>query len=228
MATILQIETATPICSIAIGLDGKCLAFKEIKKENSHSSLVTVMIDELLKQENITPSQLDAIAISMGPGSYTGLRIGASVAKGMCYALGIPLIAISTLKAMAWGIREAHGNKPNTLYCPMIEARRMEVYASVYDSEMNTILADTAIILDNQSFVDLLQEKTIIFAGDGSIKAKTQITNTNARFIETEASAQWMCELSENAYHENAFANTAYFAPFYLKEFQTTQPRKKV
>jgi len=228
MATILQIETATPICSIAIGLDGKCLAFKEIKKENSHSSLLTVMIDDLLKQQQITPSQLDAIAISMGPGSYTGLRIGTSVAKGMCYALGIPLIAISTLKAMAWGIREAYGKTPNTLYCPMIEARRMEVYASVYDSEMNAILADTAIILDNQSFMDLLEEKTIIFAGDGSIKAKTQLTNTNALFIETEASSQWMCELSENAYHEKAFADTAYFVPFYLKEFQTTQPRKKV
>jgi len=228
MAIILQIETATPVCSVAIAKDGKLIAFKEILKENSHSSLITVMIDELLKELGLTPKQLDAIAVSKGPGSYTGLRIGASVAKGMCYALDIPLIAISTLKALAWGIREEYGNNANTLYCPMIDARRMEVYATIVDADLHAIIEDVPVILDDNSFSELLKENTIVFAGDGSEKSKTVLTSQNARFIDTLASARWMCELSESAYQSKTFADTAYFAPFYLKEFQTTVPRKKV
>jgi tRNA threonylcarbamoyladenosine biosynthesis protein TsaB len=228
MAILLHIETATPVCSIALGIDGNCVSYKELVKENSHSSLVTVMIDELLKEQGLTTAQLNAVAISYGPGSYTGLRIGTSVAKGMCYALDIPLIAISTLKSMAWGMRQTYGGDQNTLYCPMIDARRMEVYASIVNAGLVSVLDDSAVILDEHSFEALLQNKTIVFAGDGSIKAKTVITNDNAFFIETQASSCWMCELAANAYREQAFADTAYFTPFYLKEFQTTVPRKKV
>ena len=228
MAIILQIETATPVCSVALAIDGKCIAFKELVKENSHSSLVTVMIDELLHEQNITTKHLDAIAVSKGPGSYTGLRIGASVAKGMCYALEIPLIAISTLKEMAWGIRETYGKQQNTLYCPMIDARRMEVYASVVDANLDARIEDIPVILDEQSFSELLVANTIVFAGDGSEKAKTVLTNKNALFIDTLASSRWMYELAEQAYQIKDFTDTAYFAPFYLKEFQTTVPRKKV
>jgi len=228
MAIILQIETATPVCSVALAIEGKCVAFKELIKENSHSSLVTVMIEELLKEQKLTPKQLDAVAVSMGPGSYTGLRIGASVAKGMCYALEIPLIAVSTLKAMAWGIRETYGIKTNTLYCPMIDARRMEVYATIVDAELQAILEDVPVILDDSSFSEFLNDNTIVFAGDGCEKSKIVITSQNAKFIDILASARWMCELSENSYQLKTFADTAYFAPFYLKEFQTTVPRKKV
>ena len=228
MAIILQIETATPVCSVALAIEGKCVAFKELIKENSHSSLVTVMIEELLKEQKLTPKQLDAVAVSMGPGSYTGLRIGASVAKGMCYALEIPLIAVSTLKAMAWGIRETYGIKTNTLYCPMIDARRMEVYATIVDAELQAILEDVPVILDDSSFSEFLNDNTIVFAGDGCEKSKIVITSQNSKFIDILASARWMCELSENSYKLKNFADTAYFAPFYLKEFQTTVPRKKV
>lgn len=228
MAIILQIETATPVCSVALAIDGNCVSYKEVVKENSHSSLLTVMIEELLHEQNLKPSQLDAVAVSMGPGSYTGLRIGVSVAKGMCYALNIPLIAISTLKALAWGMRNSHGKSSDTLFCPMIDARRMEVYAIVVDNELEPIMHDSAIILDEQSFSDLLQKQTVVFAGDGSMKASTLITDPKACFIETLASARWMCALSETAFQEKSFADTAYFTPFYLKEFQTTVPRKKV
>ena len=228
MAIILHIETATPVCSVAIGIDGKCISFKEVVKENSHSSLLTVMIDELLKEQNLLPNDLQAIAVSNGPGSYTGLRIGASVAKGMSYALDIPVITVSTLKAMAWGIRESFGKNQNTLYCPMIDARRMEVYASMVDENLQTTMEDIPVILDEQTFVDILANKIVVFAGDGSIKAKSVILHENARFIEVQASARWMCELLEQAYKVQTFADTAYFTPFYLKEFQTTVPRKKV
>ena len=228
MAIILQIETATPVCSVALAIDGKCVAFKELIKENSHSSLLTVMIDELLQEQGLIPQQLDAIAVSKGPGSYTGLRIGASVAKGLCYAMDKPLIVISTLKAIAWSIRETFGIKNNTLYCPMIDARRMEVYATIVDCDLNAIMEDVAVLLDEQTFSDLLKENTIIFAGDGSEKSKTILTSPNAKFVNTLASARWMCELAEKAFQEKVFADTAYFAPFYLKEFQTTVPRKKL
>lgn len=228
MAIILHIETATPVCSVALGVDGKCIAFKEVVKENSHSSLLTVMIDELLKSQKFSIKDLQAIAVSNGPGSYTGLRIGASVAKGMSYALDIPIITVSTLKAMAWGIREIFGKQQSTLYCPMIDARRMEVYASMVDENLQTILEDIPVILDEQTFATILANKTIVFAGDGSTKAQSIITHANAQFIDVQASARWMCELSELAYKEQTFADTAYFTPFYLKEFQTTVPRKKV
>jgi tRNA threonylcarbamoyladenosine biosynthesis protein TsaB len=129
---------------------------------------------------------------------------------------------------MAWGMRESYGKKENTLFCPMIDARRMEVYARIVDTDLHTILEDSPVILDENSFQELLLQNTIVFAGDGSMKTKTVIMNPNAVYIETQASSRWMCELAANAYREQAFADTAYFAPLYLKEFQTTVPRKKV
>lgn len=227
MAIILHIETATPVCSVALGIDGQCVGFKEIEKENSHSSLVTVMIEQLLKDHNIITTQLQAIAVSKGPGSYTGLRIGASVAKGMCYALDIPLIAISTLESIAKGAQLGVNCNQNMLICPMIDARRQEVYTALFDEKMNRLTDDKPLILDEHSFVDTIAGKILILCGDGSKKAGEIMKTVPFIQSNTTASARWMVEIGEQMFKTQSFENTAYFAPFYLKEFITTTPRKR-
>jgi tRNA threonylcarbamoyladenosine biosynthesis protein TsaB len=229
MAKILCIETATQVCSVAIAHEGSCLRYKEITKENAHSSLLTVMIQELMEETGVKPTDFSAVAVSMGPGSYTGLRIGASVAKGMCYALKIPLIAVSTLKAIAWGTRYSFGSSlQDVLFCPMIDARRMEVYTALFDADLQVLEPDKALILTPESFDESFQKYTVVFSGDGSVKTKTILTNQNAVYSDVLASARWMVSLADEAYQTKQFADTAYFVPYYLKEFQTTTPRKKV
>lgn len=228
MALILNIDTATPVCSVALSKDGICIGFKELVKENSHSSLLTVMIEELLQECNVDVSSLHAVSVSYGPGSYTGLRIGVSVAKGMCYALQIPLIAVSTLQTIAYGIKKESGDNAETLFCPMIDARRMEVYTALYNDHLDVLIPDQALILDEHSFREQVKSQKIICAGDGSEKAKTVLTHPNFTFVSTLASARWMCELAKLKYDKQQFEDVAYFTPFYLKEFQTTVPRKKI
>ncbi len=217
MALILCIETATRSCSVALARDGNLLHFKEeISEKYSHSEQLTSFVESLLKERVIAFSDLDAIAVSKGPGSYTGLRIGVSTAKGLCYALEKPLIGISTLEAMASGMEKQY---PNKVYCPMIDARRMEVYTAFFQAEKQ--LTDIeAHIVETDSFSKILAEDEVLFFGDGADKCQGLITNTNATFItDVYPSAKDMVAVAEKAFVQQQFENVAYFEPYYLKHF---------
>jgi tRNA threonylcarbamoyladenosine biosynthesis protein TsaB len=215
MPTLLNIETATSVCSVAISQNGRIIAAKESDEHNVHAEKLMVFIEECLKTAGITLKQIDAIAIGTGPGSYTGLRIGTSTAKGLCYGLSKPLIAVSTLKAMAKSIQHSD------LLCPMIDARRMEVYTALYDSSGKELLQVHARIMDENSFSEYLSNNSIAFFGDGMPKIKTLFASyKNAFFIDDiRASAKNLSPLAEEAYTKSDFADLAYYEPFYLKEF---------
>ena len=216
MAYILAIETTTKNCSVALFDDAKQLALKELVSEGySHAEQLTIFIDEVLSEVKISINNLNAIALSMGPGSYTGLRIGTSTAKGLCYSLGIPLIAISTLKAMALGISKKYDFP---LYCPMIGARRMEVFAGMYDSENNEIREVNADVVDVNTYAEYLKNE-VLFFGDGALKCADIISNDNANFIECYPSAKDIRILAFQKYSNNDFEDVAYFEPLYLKDF---------
>lgn len=230
MGLILNIETATTVCSVSLAKEGESLAMKEINGDYSHSENLTLFIQDVCLQAHIQLSDIDAIAVSKGPGSYTGLRIGVSTAKGLCYSLNKPLIAISTLQHLALSVSEkfkSHAKYDRdtaaaTLFCPMLDARRMEVYCAVYDSSNKEILPTTAEIINEHSFTDLFKsDKRLIFFGDGSSKCKNILSiNTNAVFIDDVVpSATSMTSLSENAFSNKIFEDVAYFEPFYLKDF---------
>jgi tRNA threonylcarbamoyladenosine biosynthesis protein TsaB len=178
-----------------------------------------LFIDSVLKQAGLKINELNAVCISEGPGSYTGLRIGTSSAKGLCDALGIPLIAVSTLQGMAWGAR---GQMPDyELYCPMIDARRMEVYAAVYNHHLEIIENISNIILDEQTYSNFLSNNKVVFSGNGTTKFLPILSkNSNAIFCNTKTSAKYLLELGYKKYIEQNFTDLAYFEPFYLKEFQ--------
>lgn len=234
MATILILETATEVCSAALSRDGKLLGLKEQKEGYNHSGLLTVFAEELLKETGTLPSQLDAVCVSRGPGSYTGLRIGVSTAKGLCYALGIPLLAISTLDALAhylarnpqeFGL-EITGQ---TVFCPMLDARRMEVYTALYDRQGIRLNEISAQIIDENSFSALLEKQPVLFFGNGAAKCQPALKSPHALFAgDIVASARFMCLLAEERYNQKAFENVAYFEPFYLKDFVATVPKNKI
>jgi len=217
MALILNVETATTSCSVAVGKDGNLLDFKELNDGYTHAENLNLFIIELLRKHHLTLQQFDAFAVSMGPGSYTGLRIGVSTAKGLCYGTGKPLIAVNTLEAMASGVVMDE----NTLLCPMIDARRMEVYSAVYDNKGKEIKPTAAVIIDVNSFDDLLDRNRIVFFGDGAEKCKYILSvHSNAVFLDNKfPSARDMVKLSESKFKSSSFENTAYFEPFYLKDF---------
>ena len=227
MATILQIETATQVCSVAISLNGETIAFKEETAQNIHASSLTLFIEDVMKAANLKYADLDAIAVSKGPGSYTGLRIGVSTAKGLCFALDKPLIAIGTLQMMANGYMQKHPNYGG-LICPMIDARRMEVFTSVYDNKLQEIEAVNAKIVDDKSFIFELEIHYVTFIGDGAAKCAPVLTHYNAHFaIENYNSAANMSNLAYAAFMQNKFEDVAYFEPFYLKDFVFTTPKNK-
>ncbi len=236
MAVILNIETSTNVCSVSLSENGKLIDYKESKEDKSHSTILTVFIDEMLKQNNISALQLDAVAVSKGPGSYTGLRIGVSVAKGICYAVDKPLIGIGTLQLMAWGV--VNSNKLNSLnisdvenlwFCPMIDARRMEVYSAFYDFNNQQKVKVSADIIDENSYKKLLENRKIIFFGNGADKCKDIIKNRNAFFIDgVFPSAKDMTALSYQSFLDKKIEDTAYFEPFYLKDFVATVPKKNI
>jgi tRNA threonylcarbamoyladenosine biosynthesis protein TsaB len=229
MATILSIETSTPVCSAAIAMDGQITDFRESFDEKSHATSLTVFINELLKTNQLKPNDLDAVAISQGPGSYTGLRIGVSVAKGICYALGIKLLAIDTLRAMALMAGEHIGSGFSGFYCPMIDARRMEVYTALFNSGFEKTRETQALVVDENQFKELLQANTIAFFGDGAAKCRPYLTSANAQMIENiYPSARFMAYLANEAFVKGDFKDVAYFEPFYLKDFVTTTPKIKV
>ncbi len=221
MALILNIETATTVCSVSLAKDGKLLSLKEQNGDYSHAENLTLFIEDVLKQAQIKLSKVDAIAVSKGPGSYTGLRIGVSTAKGLCYSLDKPLIAINTLQQMALSQQPATNNQQPVLLCPMLDARRMEVYCAVYDLNGKEVKETSAEIIDEHSFADILKTNKVIFFGDGSAKCKEIVSkNSNAIFIDDVVpSAKNMIELSEQAYNAKQFEDVAYFEPFYLKDF---------
>ena len=227
MALILNIDTSTSACSVALAKDGKVIALKENNEGLNHSILLGTYIDELFKETQITLHQLDAVAISMGPGSYTGLRIGVSMAKGLCFGTGKPLIAVPTLQALALSVSSRL--QEDAWYCPMIDARRMEVYTALFDKQNQTLTETKAEIIDEHSFADLLANHKIYFFGNGSDKVKNTLTAPNACYIEqVETSAGNMPEISEQRFTQGLLEDVAYFEPFYLKDFIATTPKKKV
>jgi tRNA threonylcarbamoyladenosine biosynthesis protein TsaB len=234
MALILNIETSTEVCSVNLSQSGQLIAERESADGMDHSRLLTVYIDELILETGIPASGIDAVAVSKGPGSYTGLRIGVSVAKGLCYALDIPLIALGTLDAAARFVAEnlskylpdeVHMQEP--LICPMIDARRMEVYTALYNFKGEKIEPVSAKIIDENSFIKLLRDHRILFLGNGALKCRQALDHINALFTGPDkASARFMIKYAEEKYNNSQWEDVAYFEPFYLKDFIATVPRK--
>jgi tRNA threonylcarbamoyladenosine biosynthesis protein TsaB len=217
---ILQLETATTMCSVALASDGEVLALKELNERNIHASQITLFIDEVMKSADKKYSELDAIAISKGPGSYTGLRIGVSTAKGLCYGLNIPLLSVDTLEAMAEGLIQSRPVDPETLLCPMIDARRMEVYTAVFDYKLHPLETVNAKILDHSTFKSYLSGHPIVFFGDGAEKSRSLYAECpNYNFVEFENSAAHMSSIALKKLLNDVTENVAYFEPFYLKDF---------
>jgi tRNA threonylcarbamoyladenosine biosynthesis protein TsaB len=228
MATILQIETATPTCSAALSLNGETIALKELAAQNIHAGSLTLFIEEVMKQAGLAYADLDAVAVSKGPGSYTGLRIGVSTAKGICFAVDKPLIAINTLQMMAQGFLSSAANYQG-LVCPMIDARRMEVFTAMYDPQLIEILPVSASIIDEHAYHQQLKNAQITFIGDGAMKCSDAIVSPNAHFTAADFnSAAHMSRLAFEAFKRKDFEDVAYFEPYYLKDFVITQAKKKV
>ena len=225
MAFILNIETATKNCSVSIAENGKTIAIKELNNGNySHAEMLHPFIVEVLQEANIATDTISAIAVSKGPGSYTGLRIGVSAAKGLSFTLDKPLISVDTLTSLAHSVTIKKG-----LIVPMIDARRMEVYSAIFDSNFNKLRAIEAQIIDDNSFQKELLEHKVYFLGDGAAKCKEVITHNNAVFIENKhPSAKEMAVLSYEKYKKNDIEDVAYFEPFYLKDFVAVPAKKKV
>ena len=216
MLYILNIETSTTNCSVSLSNGGETLVLKEDYNSNfSHAESLHIFIEEVIKAAKIKPSEIDAIAVSMGPGSYTGLRIGVSSAKGLCFSLDKPLIAISTLESLSLQVSIEKG-----YIVPMLDARRMEIYSAIFDENHIQIRDIQAQILDENSFMDYLEKDKVYFIGNGVEKTKTIIKHKNAVFIENKLpSANEMGLIAFNKYQNNDFENVAYFEPFYLKDF---------
>jgi len=216
LALILCLETATTNCSVALSKDGILLSLKEDRSNNySHAEKLHVFIDEILRENNLNIANLDAIAVSKGPGSYTGLRIGVSTAKGLCFSLGIPLLSIATLGALAAQVKLENG-----FVIPMLDARRMEVYSRVFDPQLNEIRATKAEVLDENSFLEYLEKAKTTFIGNGVEKFKNICNHSNAEFIlDKLPSAREMCSIAEGKYKISDTEDVAYFEPYYLKDF---------
>jgi len=226
MNFILHIETTTHICSVALSEGNKLIALKESDEERAHARILSSFIQDIMDENGIKPTDLKAVAVSKGPGSYTGLRIGVATAKGLCYALGIPLVAINTLEAMTNGI--INQGIASELYVPMLDARRMEVYSAVFNPALDTIRKTEANIIDENSFKDYLVKK-ICFFGTGAAKCKGVIIHPNAFFmVDFNTSAKDIVALAYTKFLMKDFEDLAYFEPFYLKEFLATIPKKNI
>ena len=228
---ILCLETATPVCSVALNDGTETLALRECKGQNAHSEKITVFIDEVLNEAKIDYHHLDAVAVSKGPGSYTGLRIGVSTAKGICYAADLPLMAVDTLHAMAYGMRDRLGTQfqYTDLLVPMIDARRMEVYCAMFDASLNPVKGTEALVVDEHSFDELLQNHRLWLFGDGAPKLKEQFEKIpQIQIVDDFApSAAYMAALANQALKAGDFVDVAYFEPYYLKDFIAGKPHVK-
>ena len=235
MAYILSIETSESLCSVALSNGSELLGFMESSADRSHASMLTVLIDKLLISQNLKMSELNAVAVSKGPGSYTGLRIGVSVAKGICYALSIPFIALDTLSFMRFGAykHDSYAKfkkfNPDFLICSMIDARRMEVYRLLQTSDGAAIEDIRAEEISSGSFESQLVNNKILFIGSGADKCTSVIQHSHALFIEgIRPHASQMVEMANEKFLKNEFENLAYFEPFYLKDFVATTSKKSV
>jgi tRNA threonylcarbamoyladenosine biosynthesis protein TsaB len=223
MAIILSLETSTTNCSVSLSNEGETLVLKEDNNANySHAESLHVFIDEVLNSAKLTLKDIDAIAVSKGPGSYTGLRIGVSAAKGLCFALNIPLISVSTLNALAHQVVISDG-----IIVPMLDARRLEVYSAIYNASYHKLRDVEAQVLDENSFSEYLEQETVYFIGNGVEKTKRLITHPNAIFVEGKLpSANEMSVLAYQKYKKSDIEDVAYFEPFYLKDFIALKSKK--
>ena len=231
---ILCIETSTAVCSVALVEDGNVIALKESLDGQNHAEKITLFIDEIMKEAKVAYKDLDAIATSMGPGSYTGLRIGVSTAKGFCYAMEKPLIAVDTLAAMAHGFISQQSTVTShqtlsTVYCPMIDARRMEVYSAFFNEKLERISETESLIIDENSFMEMKQNAHLYLFGDGADKLASLFENDEKiNVIEKfHCSAAYMARLADEAFKNKQFVDVAYFEPFYLKDFVPGLPKVK-
>lgn len=224
MALILNIESATDICSICLSANGQVIAEKELLEKFKHSEKMTTLIQEVMNMAEKDLSDLDAVAVSSGPGSYTSLRVGTSVAKGICYALDKPLIAVSTMKALGVGAKEIHPKGVH--YRPMIDARRMEVYTTLFDESLNEMDELRPVIIDADSFQEELKNHQIVFCGNGALKTKELLNNKNSIFIDLNCRAKFMAPLSFEKFSSGEFENLALFEPTYLKPPNITKGKK--
>ena len=246
---ILCLETSTAVCSVALVENGNVVALRESLDGQNHAEKITLFIDEVMKEAGIAYKDLDAVATSMGPGSYTGLRIGVSTAKGLCYAMEKPLIAIDTLAAMACGFNDAETQRgkvtelmvgvnsqsqcqsqhPTAILCPMIDARRMEVYSAFFNEKLERTSETEAIVIDENSFMELKQNNHLYLFGDGADKLAALFENDeNITVVEKfHCSAAYMAKLADDAFKNKQFVDTAYFEPFYLKNFVPGMPKVK-
>lgn len=228
MSCILNIETSTSICSVAMSQDGATIFTKEDEKGTSQNVSLGSFVDEAMSFIDSHAIPLDAVAVSCGPGSYTGLRIGVSMAKGICYGLGIPLIGITTLEVLCVPLLLHHIDLPeDALLCPMIDARRMEVYAGIYDRSLQLVRPISADIVDENTYTEFLDAHPVYFFGNGMDKCRSKIAHSNAHFVDGIVPlAANMFPLAEKAVAKEDYKDVAYFEPFYLKEFVATKPKK--
>ncbi|SFW45661.1 tRNA (adenosine(37)-N6)-threonylcarbamoyltransferase complex dimerization subunit type 1 TsaB [Cellulophaga fucicola] len=226
MAIILNIETATTNCSVSLAKDGEMLALKEYNSASfSHAEQLHIFIEEALKMASLTLKDINAIAVSKGPGSYTGLRIGVSAAKGLCFSLDVPLIAVATLNSLAHQILP---NKEEAVVA-VLDARRMEVYSAVFNSDFDQTIETEAKIIDEASYQEVLQSfNKVYFVGSGASKIQETLASTKAEYIlDAVPSAKEMCAISYKKYEDSSFEDVAYFEPYYLKDFMIQKPKVK-
>ena len=229
MSRIILIETSTPLCSTALVEDGKVVCERLSDEPRAHASKTALFVSEMLSEKGLKVSDCDAVAVSKGPGSYTGLRVGVSTAKGLCFGAGIPMISIGTLDTLVWQALDGNMLPEGCRYIiPMIDARRMEVYTGIFTPDGKQISPTVAQIIDADSFKDQLAEGPVLFIGDGADKCKDTLTSPNARFIQCCPKAASMMHPVIDALEAKRFEDVAYFEPFYLKEFITTVSKKKI
>ena len=221
MANILHIETSTDICSVALSQDGLCIFNRENHEGPNHARTLAPMVEEAPGFADSRETKLDAVSVSSGPGSYTGLRIGVSTAKGLCYGRGLKLIGVQTLELLCVPILLEHEEiRENSLLCPMLDARRMEVYTALYDRALRPVREVAPLIVDANSFKKELEEHPVVFFGNGAAKCKDVISHRNAIFIdEIKPLAKYMLPLADKAMAQGKSEDVAYFEPFYLKDF---------
>ena len=224
MDNILLIETSTALCSVALAQDGKITSYRESSAPKAHASLTAVFIQEMLAEHGLTLADCDAICVSKGPGSYTGLRVGVSTAKGLCFGSGKPLLAVGTLDTL---VAQVETQEDFRYIIPMIDARRMEVYTAVFENGVQ-ITETSPMIIDETSFAEYLEQGPCLFIGDGAGKCADVIKHPNAQFCQCWPKASAMLEPAMAAYKEKRFEDVAYFEPFYLKEFVATVSKKKL
>ena len=227
MSCILNIETSTDVCSVSVSQDGACIFSQEDHEGPNHAVKLGTFVDEALSFADSHAIPLDAVAVSCGPGSYTGLRIGASMAKGICFGQDLKLIAVPTLELMAVPVLLREEVEEGALLCPMIDARRMEVYSAVYDRALHEVRGIQADVVDAETYREYLDRGPVYFFGNGAEKCMEVINHPNARLIKgVEPLAKWMFPIAERRIAQEKYEDVAYFVPFYLKDFVAHQPKK--